>query len=205
MSIRTLYLARHGEPTVAATGLSDVGRAQASRLGQRLKDTPVRSIVHGPSARAAQTAAIVLDQIGTGVAIRESRAAGDYVPAVPESASLEPHVRPRLAEFVSHLTQDDVREGEKLAAQAIDQFAGLPSPERCSDELVITHAFTIGHLVAHALGAPAWRWWGLNHGHAALTVIRYALGRPATLLVFNDMSHLFAPQRWTGFARDLRL
>ena len=55
---------------------------------------------------------------------------------------------------------------------------------------MVTHAFTIGWLVRHAVGAPAWRWWGLYHGHTGLTVIRYEAGRPPTLVVVNDRSHL---------------
>jgi broad specificity phosphatase PhoE len=57
-------------------------------------------------------------------------------------------------------------------------------------ELVVTHAFLIGWLVRAALDAPPWRWMGLNHDNAALTVIRYRPGLPASLLSFNDTSHL---------------
>jgi broad specificity phosphatase PhoE len=44
----------------------------------------------------------------------------------------------------------------------------------------------------------------LNHGNAALTVIRYAPDRPASVLSFNDMAHLPAELRWTGFPPELR-
>lgn len=47
--------------------------------------------------------------------------------------------------------------------------------------------------------APMWRWLSLNHANAALTVIRYAPGRAASVLVSNDMRHLPAELRWTGF------
>jgi broad specificity phosphatase PhoE len=49
----------------------------------------------------------------------------------------------------------------------------------------VTHAFLIGWLVSHAMHAPSWRWMGLNHGNAALTVIRYAPGRPASVLYYS--------------------
>lgn len=46
--------------------------------------------------------------------------------------------------------------------------------------------------------APKWRWLGLNHANAALTVIRYPPDRPASVLLTNDMRHLPADLRWTG-------
>jgi hypothetical protein len=52
---------------------------------------------------------------------------------------------------------------------------------------VVTHNFLIGWLVRQAMDAPRWRWLSLNHCNAALTVIRYAPGRPSSVLVYNDM------------------
>jgi probable phosphoglycerate mutase len=70
---------------------------------------------------------------------------------------------------------------------------------------VVTHAFSIGRLVRHACAAPPWRWLGLNHGHAALTVLRYFTDRPPTQVGFDDMSHLPAELRWTGFPAHMRI
>jgi probable phosphoglycerate mutase len=53
--------------------------------------------------------------------------------------------------------------------------------------------------------APKWRWLGLNHCNAALTVVRYAPGRPATVLFSNNMRHLPAELRWTGFPLELHI
>ncbi|MFD8010515.1 hypothetical protein ACFV5C_09585, partial [Streptomyces sp. NPDC059762] len=44
-----------------------------------------------------------------------------------------------------------------------------------------------------ALDAPEWRWMGLNHANAALTVIRYAPGRPPAPLRENDTAPLPHP------------
>lgn len=73
------------------------------------------------------------------------------------------------------------------------------------NELVVTHEFTIGWLIRHALGVSRWRWWGLSHCHAGLTVIRYFPDRPPTLIVVNDVSHLPSDLRWTGFPADITL
>jgi hypothetical protein len=70
---------------------------------------------------------------------------------------------------------------------------------------VVTHNFLIGWLVRQAMDAPRWRWLSLNHCNAALTVIRYAPGRPSSVLVYNDMQHLPADLRWTGFPVEQRI
>ncbi len=56
-----------------------------------------------------------------------------------------------------------------------------------------------------ALGAPPWRWWPPSQRHAGLTVIRYDLDGPPAVLVSNDMAHLPAALRWTGFPDHLRV
>lgn len=63
----------------------------------------------------------------------------------------------------------------------------------------MTHNFLVAWLVRAAHEAPEWRWMSLDHGNAALTVIRYAPGRPSAVLLRNDMGHLPEELRWTGF------
>jgi broad specificity phosphatase PhoE len=69
-------------------------------------------------------------------------------------------------------------------------------------EVLVTHNFLAGWLIRAAQDAPPWRWLTLTHAHAGLTVIRYSPGRPAALLTYNDLSHLPAELRWTGFPPD---
>ena len=161
---------------------------QAARLGSRLAGVPLAVVHHGPLPRAAATAGVVAAQL-PGVPVREHEAAGDYVPHVPGPGEVEPEYAEAVLASLVDVTAEEAQHGAALAAQAIDLLTGpVDGDER--HELVVTHAFTIGWLVRHALGAPAWRWWGLYHGHTGLTVIRYAAGRPPTLVVVNDLSHL---------------
>jgi len=85
------------------------------------------------------------------------------------------------------------------------QLTGPVAGDTDRHELVVTHNFLVAWLVRQALDAPAWRWLGLNFGHAALTVIRYAPGLPPSLLTYNDMSHLPPQLRWTGFPPELQV
>ncbi len=106
----------------------------------------------------------------------------------------------RLAAF----PPEETGGGAERARLAEELFTGPVPGDTPRHELVVTHAFLIGWLVRAALDAPPWRWFGINHANAALTVIRYAPGRPAAILAFNDMAHLPEPLRWTGFPPELR-
>lgn len=72
-------------------------------------------------------------------------------------------------------------------------------------DLVVTHNFVIGWLVREALDAPDWRWIGLHHANAALSIIHYAPERPSSLIVYNDIRHLPEELRWTGLPPGLRV
>ncbi|WP_406169227.1 histidine phosphatase family protein [Streptomyces canus] len=195
---RYLYLARHGEALPDESGLTQAGRRQATLLGRRLKDVPFTGVHHGPLPRTAQTARLIHDQLKN-VPLLVSEVAGDYVPYVPPKNELPPESADFNLRFLADTTDDERKQGAALALQALDQFTGPVDGEADRHELVVTHNFLVAWLVRDAMHAPKWRWLGLNHGNAALTVIRYAPGRAASVLVSNDMRHLPAELRWTGF------
>jgi probable phosphoglycerate mutase len=201
---RYLYLIRHAEALADESGLTENGRRQAVLLGQRLRDTPLSAIHHGPLPRAAQTARLIGEQLKN-VALHISEAAGDYVPDVPERDELPAESAAFLLRFLHQFTAEERKRGQVLARQAIQRFTGPVDGDEARHELVVTHNFLVGWLVRHAMDAPKWRWLGLNHCNAALTVLRYAPDRPSSVLLYNDMRHLPAELRWTGFPPELHI
>ncbi|GAA4074070.1 histidine phosphatase family protein [Nonomuraea soli] len=183
-SPRFLYLVRHGEAFPDGP-LTPTGRRQAALLGERLGEVTFDAVHHSPVLRAAETCALIT---ASGTA---HEAAGDYVPYQPSPGEAPPH----LADFAARFP-----ERRDLAAQAEALFTGPAEGDEPRRELVVTHNFLVGWLVRHALGAPGWRWLTVNACNAALTVILYAPDRPPSLMLFNDMSHLPAELRWTGFS-----
>ena len=193
---RYLYLARHGQALPDESGLTETGRRQAVLLGERLREMPISVVHHGPLARASQTASLIAGQLD-GVPLRRSEVAGDYVPYMPDKDELPEDTAGYLLRFLDWVTEEDREEGAALAAQALERFTGPvegPAGEE-RHELVVTHNFLVGWLVRAALEAPRWRWLGLNHGNAALTVIRYTPGRLPALLSWNDSGHIPAGLR----------
>lgn len=201
---RYLYLVRHGEATPDESGLTEGGRRQAALLGRRLQGIPFAAVHHGPLPRAEQTARLIGDQL-ISVPLCRSETAGDYVPYVPERHELPEEAADFFLRFLDGATAEEREHGPSLARQALDLFTGPVDGEEDRHELVVTHNFLVAWLVRDAMQAPKWRWLGLNYCNAALTVIRYAPGRPATVLFSNDMRHLPAELRWTGFPPELHI
>lgn len=204
MASRYLYLVRHGEASPDESGLSENGRRQAALLGQRLRAFPIAVIHHGPLERAAQTARLIAEHLN-GARLDVSEAAGDYLPYAPTQSELPPESAGYLLRFLDSFTDEERVNGPALAREALERFTGPVAGSVERHELVVTHNFLIGWLVRHATDAPPWRWLGLNHGNAALTIIRYAPGRPSSILVYNDTRHLPDDIRWTGFPQELRV
>lgn len=203
MSVRHLYLTRHAEPGDDGT-LTERGVQQAGLLGRRLSEVRFGSVRHGPLPRATETAQLVARQLGSEVPVDELDAAGDYVPHVPSPSDVDPDHRTGVMAYLADVSSGEAAQGAAYAAEAVRLFTGPEHGEDDSHHLVVTHAFTIGWLVRHACAAPPWRWLGLDHGHAALTVLRYFTDRPPAVVVFNDMSHLPDELRWTGFPAAMR-
>ncbi|MGC0380796.1 histidine phosphatase family protein [Streptomyces sp. SAI-129] len=202
---RYLYLARHGEASPDESGLTDAGRRQATLLGRRLRDVPLTAVHHGPLPRAEETARLITDEL-EGVTARVAECAGDYVPHLPERDELPAGPADFYLDFLAGATEEERRRGPELARQALRRFTGaVTDGDQDRHELVVTHNFLIAWLVRDAMHAPKWRWLGLNHANAALTVIRYAPGRAASVLLSNDMRHLPAELCWTGLPPELHV
>ncbi|MEU8995521.1 histidine phosphatase family protein [Streptomyces caniferus] len=199
---RFLYLARHGEASPDESELTDRGRRQAVLLGERLRSAPLSVCHHGPLPRAEQTARLVCAQLDD-VPRYVSDLAGDYIPYLPQRPELPSESADDMLRRLARFPAAEREHGPGLARQALARFAGPVAGDEPRHELLVTHNFLIGWLVRAALDAPKWRWMGLQHANAALTVIRYTPGRPASVVFYNDMGHLPAELRWTGFPPDV--
>lgn len=185
MGERVLYLVRHGQADGHddESRLTDRGRDQAARAAARLAANGIATVHHSPLTRAAETARIIADALGATPEADE--VVGDYIPFDPVGVDGLPE---RFATFADGLTADERERGPLLAARAFERFATAPDAD--TSELVVSHNFTIGGFVCHALGAPTWRWMTLNQANCGITIIRYRTGYPPALECFNDTGHL---------------
>ncbi|MYW02530.1 histidine phosphatase family protein [Streptomyces sp. SID3343] len=199
---RYLYLTRHAEASPDESTLTDIGRRQAVLLGERLRRSPLQAVRHGPLPRAEETARLICEQLG-GVSPQPSEPAGDYIPYLPRKAELPTESADATLTRLYRFPVEQREAGPGLADEALARFTGPVDGDEPRHELVVTHNFLAGWIVRAALDAPKWRWIGLDHANAALTVIRYDPGRPASVLFFNDTAHLPTELRRAGLPGEL--
>jgi broad specificity phosphatase PhoE len=193
--VRTLDLARHGEADEHGE-LTERGHEQARLLGERLAGLELTAVHHSPRPRAARTAAIVAGSLPD-VPVHESDLIGDYPPYLPLASELPWAFASAAQRYLEHFSVDERSGGPALGMRALAEFA---TAERRRD-LLITHSQLVCWFVRAALDAPEWRWLGTNAANAALTIIEYREYWPASVICFNDVSHLPAELRWTGAER----
>ncbi|MFI6787214.1 histidine phosphatase family protein [Nonomuraea sp. NPDC050383] len=203
MTTRHLYLARHGAAD-AFGELTGAGRRQAGLLGERLAGLPIDAVWHSPLPRAVASAHELARQL-PGVPVAGAAELVDHVPYVPSTAETPPS----WTGFFDGYDDAEAASGRRLAAALVARFAKAPDMTTTgtrsdTHDVLVTHAYPIAWLVRHALDAPPSRWLGLNSANTALTVIEYRTGLPPTIVMFNDMSHLPAELRWTGFPNGMR-
>ena len=163
--------------------LTELGRAQARSIGERLVDVHFDGIVRSWRRRAVETASILAASIG-GPAPRHSAHADDRTP-FPSDRSSEPH---ELRPFLNGVPADERDEDGRDLDRAVAGLSRVEPADRRT--LVVTHNFVIGWLVRDALDAPSIRWTGLNSANGGLTIIRYEIDRPPQLIGFNHTERL---------------
>lgn len=199
MATRHLYIARHGDAD-AFGALTDTGREQARLLGKRLAHLPIDAVWHSPLARAVDSAK-ELDLFLAGTApVAEAAELIDHVPYVPTAEDTPGPWVP----FFDGYGSDEAEAGHRTAGALVARFAAAPSHGEDQHEVLITHAYPIAWLLRDAFGAPEARWLGHNSANTALTVIEYRPHTSPSIVMFNDMSHLPARLRWTGFPPSIR-
>jgi len=194
-----LYLVRHGEQMDAEHGLQDGplsprGKRQAQLIAERLGGVPFTGAWHSPLQRAEETATIIAQRLPALVS-QPSPLLMDCIPsgrAAETPSAYDP--------FFGSVTEEDIDAGR---AQMEDAVAEFLQPRRSHrHDLLITHNFVIAWFVREVLGAPDWRWVGINQAHCGLTVLQQKPGRPWTLVTHNDLGHLPVELR-TGLPEPL--
>jgi serine/threonine-protein phosphatase PGAM5 len=195
MRSRLLYLVRHGDYDGDGE-LTELGREQARRTGERLAGVSITAIHHSTEARAAQTADVIAASL-PGVPVHPSELLVECIPALPERAALTDS----QAEFFASLPADAVAQGPGQAAAAVERYAGLGDG---GPELLVSHGNLINWFVSQALGGPDFAWLRMLDYHCAITAILYLEGR-VKLASYNDMGHLPPEMRGTDYPIELRI
>ena len=193
-----LYLVRHGEQQDAEYGMPDGplsarGIRQATAIAERLGGVPFTRAWHSPLQRATETAEIMTKRMPALESV-PSALLMDCIPSGPT-----PDMPTAFEPFFGAVTADQIEAGEAQMSDAVAEFLAPAREDR--HDLLITHNFVISWFVREVMGAPSWRWLGLNQANCGLTIIRVRTAKPPVLVTHNDLGHLPAELR-TGLPEN---
>jgi broad specificity phosphatase PhoE len=200
--VTRVYLARHGATSLTAEDrfsgdhgveLSDEGRWQASKLGERLRSEGLTAVYSSPYSRARDTAGLICGG-DEGVLVRdglreishghwEGLTRRDVEQAFPEEYAA-------WEEDPYTFAPTDGESGVAVLARALPVLREIVTAHAGGRVLVVSHKATIRLLISSILGFDARGYRDrLDQAPACLNVLDFRDPVRARLMLFNDTSH----------------
>jgi probable phosphoglycerate mutase len=198
-----LYLVRHGATDLTAEDkfsgaigveLSDEGRAQAARLGERLRDEGISAVYASPLSRTIETARIVSAHCGLTIETRDGlreishgrwegltrRDVEARYPAEYTSWEEDPFT----------FAPEQGESGVAVLARALPVIREIVTRHTGERVLVVSHKATLRIVISSLLGFdPRGYRDRLDQAPACVNVIDFRDPVRARLMLFNDTSH----------------
>ena len=201
----SIYLARHGETEWNRLGraqgrtdipLNDEGRRQATLLGSRLAGTPFAAAYASDSARASETAKIILQDRPVSLRItpelREVSLGRWEGLTFQEAEARDPH------QWARYMTGDlDFAPPGGESARAVLARVGaflesLKGRHDGEDLLVVGHGRSVTAMAVRLLQLPPEALWRFHIWHVGLSIVTIDPDG-AALALWNDTSHVTTP------------
>jgi broad specificity phosphatase PhoE len=203
MSVTRLFLVRHGATNATEEGrfsgssgadLSDQGRLQAARLGERLAPERLAAVYASPLARALDTAHVVARHCGLPVETREGLREighGHWEGMTREEVEQE-HAEEYAAWEADPFTFAPLggESGVGVLARALPVIREIVTAHTGQQVLVVSHKATLRLLLSSQLGFDARGYRDrLDQSPACLNVLDFKDPVRVRLMLFNDTSH----------------
>jgi probable phosphoglycerate mutase len=203
VDVTRLILVRHGATNATEEGrfsgstsaeLSDLGRWQAARLGERLAQQKIAAAYSSPLSRALDTARIIAAQCGVEVSLRDGlREIGH---GHWEGKTREEVERDFPAEYTAWdadpftFAPRDGESGVAVLARALPVIRELVTTHAGEQILVVSHKATLRLILSSLLGFDARGYRDrLDQSPACVNVVDFNGPVRARLMLFNDTSH----------------
>ena len=196
-----LFLIRHGRSTWNAARriqgqadppLDGVGREQARRLAERLREDAPVVLYTSPLHRARETAEIIGEALGVPVAPDERLKeydVGDITGLTwAQIGEQHPDVAQRWAEDPESLVIPGEEGDAPFRARVAAVFGEMISRHAGETMGVVAHGGTLGAYLNHLLGLPS-RFSPFRFANASLSIVELNPVRPRIVLL-NDTCHL---------------
>jgi broad specificity phosphatase PhoE len=197
--VTRLFLARHGATTASAedrfagaidTPLSDEGRRQARRLGERLAREELDAVYASPMSRAVETARLACREPETIPALREI-AHGHWEGLTrAEAGQRYPKEVADWEEDPFTFAPEGGESGVSVLARALPAIRQIVERHHGKRVLVVSHKATLRLVLCSLLGIDAKGYRDrLDQSPACLNVVDFRDSVRARLMLFNDTSH----------------
>jgi broad specificity phosphatase PhoE len=214
-----VYLVRHGATQAAEENrfagesdvpLSEAGRGQARRLGDRLREEPIAAFYASPLSRTLETATILAEPHALAVAPRdalreishgrwEGKARADVERLYPEEYQ-------RWEEDPFSFAPEGGETGLAVTARALPALLTIVAAHRGARVVIVSHKATIRLLIGSLLGFDLRSYRDrLDQSPASLNVLDFKDATRARLTLFNDTSHYAAEASGTPSIPEGRL
>ena len=203
MNTTRLYLVRHGATQMTAENrfsgaigadLSDEGRRQAARLGDRLQDDGIAAVYASPLSRSMDTAHIIAGACGVKPIVHDglreiSHGAWEGLTR-REVEERFPKEYAAWEEDPFTYAPEGAESGVAVLARALPAIRHIVTAHEGQSILVVSHKATIRLLLCGLLGIDARGYRDrLDQSPACLNVLDFRDPVRARLTLFNDTSH----------------
>ncbi|HEY2435447.1 MAG TPA: histidine phosphatase family protein [Vicinamibacterales bacterium] len=203
MPITRLLLVRHGATTAteedrfsgsSGAELSDEGRWQAARLGERLAALPVAAIYASPLSRALDTARIIGSRCGLEPLVRDGlREIGHGHWEGMKRADVAQQFAAEYAAWSEDpftFAPEAGESGVAVLARALPVVREVVTTHAGAQVVVVSHKATLRLVLSSLLGFDARGYRDrLDQSPACLNVVDFKDPVRARLMLFNDTSH----------------
>jgi len=199
-----LYLARHAQTASSAVDsfngrgelpLTERGREQARKLGERLADVRFAAVYRSPLGRTAETAALIAPGIPARVLPGLTEIDyGRWEGLSPEQArALDPALYEAWVADPASISPPGGETAAQVAERALAAIEQIRSRHPGPDDraLAVSHKATLRVLGAALTGAPISKYrirW--SQDECALDLVELRAGKEPFLRLWNDTSHL---------------
>ena len=212
MQVTRLYLVRHGATQLSAedrfsgavgVDLSDEGRAQVARLGERLRPERITAVYCSPLSRTVETARIIAGSCGVDIheldGLREIGHGRWEGLTRREVEAQFPDEYSAWEEDPFSFAPEGGESGVAVLARALPAVRQVVTRHPGARVLVVSHKATIRLVMSSLLGFdPRGYRDRLDQAPASLNVLDFRDPVRARLMLFNDTSHYDADPRDTG-------
>jgi broad specificity phosphatase PhoE len=196
-----LYLVRHGESNIPRDAvqsdfpLSELGREQARRLGERFRGLTLDHLLTTPYKRTQETAAAIA--AATDTSVLEEPGLGAVIPGELATTPFsqrkqrwpEYYVNPSpLLDYSPFGGEDPKAFAERITEAFVERIWDRHAEQKTT-VVVVCHGETINAVLLHLLGIPFAGWMYFSIDHTSVTWIDVRMGRPRVRFV-NDTTHL---------------